>query len=406
MTRALIIVMDSFGIGTADDAESFGDVGADTLGHIAEACAGGTADVAGLRAGPLSLPNLTRRGLAAAAEAATGRVPAGLPSPTPDSLYGFAAEISRGKDTPSGHWEIAGLPVTFDWGYFPNTRPCFPAELTAAVIERGELPGVLGDRHASGTQIIEELGEEHMRTGKPIVYSSGDSVYQIACHEESFGLERLYQLCEIVRELVDPYNIGRVIARPFVGADAKSFERTGNRHDYATPPPADTLLDRVVAEGGTVHAVGKIGDIFAHRGVTRLTKASGHPALHEATLAALDGAGDRTLVFTNFVDFDMVYGHRRDTTGYAAALEAFDARLPEIEARLRPGDLAVITADHGCDPTWRGTDHTREFVPVLAFGPGIAPRAIGRRDTFADIGQTVAAHLGLAPLNHGTAFLT
>ena len=406
MTRAIILVMDSFGIGASADAAEFGDAGADTLGHIAEACAAGRADRAGLRHGPLALPNLARLGLGRAAAASRGAVPPGLERAGPiTGAHGFAVEVSRGKDTPSGHWEMAGVPVTFDWGYFPKSRPSFPPALIDRLIERGELPGVLGDGHASGTQIIEQLGEQHIRTGKPIIYTSADSVLQIAAHETHFGLDRLYRLCAIARELVDDYGIARVIARPFVGAAPASFRRTANRRDLSVPPPAPTLLDQLTAAGGTVIGVGKIGDIFAHQGIGRTVKADGNAALFDATLDALSGAGDRTLVFANFVDFDTLYGHRRDVAGYAAALEDFDRRLPELAERLLPDDIAVITADHGCDPTWPGTDHTREHVPVLAFGPSVAPRDLGRRASFADIGQTIAAHLGLAPLAHGTGFL-
>ena len=406
MTRALILVMDSFGIGAASDAEAFGDAGSDTLGHIAEACAAGQCHVDSGRSGPLSIPNLERLGLGLAAELSTGKLPQGLSEVTePTGIYGFAAEQSRGKDTPSGHWEIAGVPVDFDWGYFPDTCPSFPPELTQAFIREADLPGILGDCHASGTQIIDELGEEHVATGKPIVYTSADSVYQIAANETHFGLARLYEICEIARRLVDDYDIGRVIARPFVGDTRADFVRTGNRRDYATPPPAPTLLDRLSDAGGEVFAIGKIGDIYAHRGTTVEVKANGHDALFDATLKAMGQAGERSLIFTNFVDFDMHFGHRRDVPGYAAALEHFDARLPEIMNAMQAGDIAIITADHGCDPTWRGTDHTRENVPVIAFGPGIGPTSIGPRKTFADIGQTVAAHLGIAPLDHGTAFL-
>ncbi|WP_018184758.1 phosphopentomutase [Kaistia granuli] len=406
MSRAILIVLDSVGIGGAPDAAAYGDEGANTIGHIAAACAEGRGDRAGLRAGALALPNLARLGLGAAAEGASGSWPAGLGEPDDRSaLYGHAAEISNGKDTPSGHWEIAAVPVPFDWGYFPEEEPCFPAALTDAIVREAKLPGLLGNKHASGTTILAELGEEHIRTLKPIAYTSADSVFQIAAHETHFGLERLYALCEIVRRLVDPLNIGRVIARPFLGETAETFERTGNRRDYAVKPPEPTLLDRVVAAGGRTHAIGKIGDIFAHQGITEVTKATGNAALTDATLAALGKAGPGDLVFANLIDFDMLYGHRRDVAGYAAALEAFDARLPEIEAALEPGDLVVITADHGCDPTWRGSDHTREQVPVLAFGPGIPGRNIGARDTYADIGETIAAHLGLAPGPHGRSFL-
>jgi len=399
--RAFLLVMDSFGIGAADDAERFGDAGSDTFGHIAAACAAGRADRVGLRAGPLTIPNLQRLGLGHAATISTGGTPATTPC---TGAWGYAVEQSRGKDTPSGHWEMAGVPVMSEWGYFPPDYPSFPAALTEALIARAKLPGVLGNRHASGTQIIEELGAEHLATGKPIVYTSADSVFQIAAHEQSFGLDRLYEVSLIARDLVDPYNIGRVIARPFLGAPG-SFKRTGNRRDYATPPPAPTLLDRLVADGGEVVSIGKVADIFAHQGISRTVKADGNAALFDATLAAAKVAGDRSLVFTNFVDFDMLFGHRRDIAGYAAALEAFDSRLPELERALKPGDVVVISADHGCDPTRAGSDHTREHVPVIAFGPGVKVGSIGRRESFADIGQSLAVHLGLAPLPHGTAFL-
>ena len=405
MSRAVLIVLDSVGIGGAPDAESYGDAGANTIGHIAAACAKGGGDRAGLRSGPLRLPNLDRLGLGRVTLDASGLRPEGLGAEGGTGVFGHAVEISKGKDTPSGHWEMAGVPVTFDWGYFPHTEPCLPAELTEALIREGGIGGILGNKHASGTTILEELGEEHLRTLYPIAYTSADSVLQIAAHETHFGLDRLYALSAVARRLVDRYNIGRVIARPFLGETAATFARTGNRRDYAVPPPAPTLLDRVVAAGGRSLAVGKIGDIFAHQGVSRLFKASGNPALFDATLAAIDAAEAGDLVFANFVDFDMLYGHRRDVPGYAAALEAFDRRLPEIEARLRPGDLVVITGDHGCDPTWHGTEHTREQVPVLAFGPGMAARDIGRRDSFADIAATIAAHLGLAPGLHGRSFL-
>ncbi len=399
--RAFLLVMDSFGIGAAADAERFGDTGSDTFGHIEAACAAGRADRPGLRSGPLRIPNLRRLGLGHAAAISTGARPSGMPC---EGAWGYAAELSRGKDTPSGHWEMAGVPVMSDWGYFPPEYPSFPAALTEALIARARLPGVLGNRHASGTQIIDELGPEHLSTGKPIVYTSADSVFQIAAHEESFGLERLYEVCLVARKLVDAYTIGRVIARPFLGAPG-SFKRTGNRRDYATPPPAPTLLDRLKTSGSEVISVGKVADIFAHQGISRTVKADGNSALFDATLKAAETVGDRGLIFTNFVDFDTLFGHRRDVAGYAAALEAFDARLPELERALRPGDVAVISADHGCDPTWQGSDHTREHVPVIAFGPGVKPGSIGRRESFADIGQSLAGHLGLPPLPHGKAFL-
>lgn len=403
MSRAFILVLDSLGIGSSVDADRFGDVGADTLGHIAESCAAGQGDGHG-RSGPLAIPNLLHFGLGMAALESRGRPAPGLDTlESPQGAWGYAVEQSAGKDTPSGHWEIAGLPVPFDWHYFPRTSPCFPPDLIAALVERGGLPGILGDRHASGTEIVKELGEEHIRSGKPICYTSADSVFQIAAHEEHFGLERLYALCEIARELLDPMNVGRVIARPFVGEDADSFTRTPNRRDFTTPPFGETLLDRAVAAGRDVVSVGKVADIFAGRGITRRVRAGHNMELFDRLLEQADEARDGSITFVNFVDFDTLYGHRRDVAGYAAALEDFDRRLPTLEHRLHPGDLVLMTADHGCDPTWAGTDHTREYVPVLFFGPGIRPVPLGRRESFADMGQTIARHLGLGALDHGRA---
>lgn len=405
MTRAIVLVLDSFGIGATPDAARFHDAGADTLGHIAAACARGKCDARGQR-GPLHLPHLARLGLFHAHQASTGHWAEGVA--VPDAVtgaWGHARELSSGKDTPSGHWEIAGVPVRSHWGYFLEEEHSFPAELLEALVEEAELPGVLGDCHASGTEIIARLGETHMASGKPIVYTSADSVFQIAAHEESFGLERLYALCEVARRLLEPYNIGRVIARPFTGADAASFARTANRRDYSVEPPAPTVLQKLHDDGGTVVAIGKIADIYAHCGITRTVKTSGHEALMDATLEALRDADERSLIMTNFVDFDMVHGHRRDVAGYAAALEAFDARLPELLGKLKDDDLLVLTADHGCDPTWTGTDHTREHIPVLALGAGLTPGSLGARETFADIGQSLAMHLGLSPMDDGESFL-
>ena len=399
MSRAIILVLDSFGIGATDDADRFGDVGANTLGSIARVRAA-SAD------GPLRLPNLSQLGLMHAAAESAGSFPMGCDTDLQTiGAYGYAAELSSGKDTPSGHWEIAGVPVLFDWGYFTNKENPFPPELLEKLIECANLPGVLGNCHASGTTIIAELGEEHMASGKPIVYTSADSVFQIACHEESFGLERLYELCDIARELVDDYDIGRVIARPFVGSNARDFERTGNRRDLTTPPPSPTLLDKLVESGGEVISVGKIADIYAHQGVTRKIKASGNAALFDATLEAMESAPDRSIVFTNFVDFDMLYGHRRDVEGYAAALEYFDRRLPELMGRLHDDDIMILCADHGCDPTWEGSDHTREHIPVLAYGHQVATGSIGKRETFADIGQSLAEFFDLPAMDYGTSFL-
>ena len=404
MARAIVLVLDSFGVGAAADAEKFGDVGADTFGHIAERCANGEADEG--RSGPLHIPHLIELGLAEISHGATGRYPPGI-EPTQHCFgrYGWAQELSSGKDTPSGHWEMAGVPVLFDWGYFTHRENSFPAELLEQLVTQGELPGYLGNCHASGTEIIERLGPEHCASGKPIFYTSADSVLQIACHEETFGLERLYKLCEIARPLVDPYAIGRVIARPFKGSAEEGFVRTANRRDYASPPPAPTVLDKLKAAGGQVISIGKIADIFAHQGITEKHKADGLEALVEKTLEVMQKAPKRSLIFTNLVDFDTLYGHRRDVAGYARALETFDELLPKILAELEQDDVLFLTADHGCDPTWPGTDHTREYVPMLMYGKNLPAHNLGRRESFADIGQSIAELLDLEPMNYGTSML-
>ena len=396
MARAFILLMDSFGIGALPDAEKFGDEGANTFLHIKEYCEQGKADMDGLRQGQLKLPNLDRLGLSAAASLETSSRPTGL--------YGSAKEISFGKDTPSGHWEITGVPVLFEWGYFSPNYPSFPEELVNAFIKEAKIPGVLGNCHSSGTEIIKQLGDDHIKTGKPICYTSADSVLQIAAHEEAFGLERLYEICKVAHELVKPYNIGRIIARPFAGTSG-NYQRTEHRRDYSVPPPELTLLDKLVAAGGTTIAIGKIADIFAHRGTSKHVDAHGHDEIFAAVCDAVKTAPDRSLVFANFVDFDMQYGHRRDVAGYAHALEQFDACLPELEKLMQHGDIAIITADHGCDPTFKGTDHTREYIPILVFGPGVKPGPIGERDTFADIGQSLAQYFGLELLQYGKSFL-
>lgn len=405
MKRAIVLVLDSFGIGETADADKFGDVGSNTLLHIAEKCAAGEADID--RKGPLVLPNLSKLGLGLAGEMSCQTLAPELTRDVvPHAAYGCAAELSSGKDTPSGHWEIAGVPVLFDWGYFSDKTESFPQALIDAFIERTGVPGILGNCHASGTQILEELGEEHMRTGKPICYTSADSVFQIACHEETFGLERLLEMCEIARELCDEYNIGRVIARPFIGNDKSDFARTGNRRDYSVLPPAPTVLDRLVEAGGEVISVGKIADIYAHQGITHKIKATGNDALFDATLDAVREAKPNSIVFSNFVDFDMVYGHRRNVAGYAKALEDFDARLPELLALMGPEDILVITADHGCDPTWEGTEHTREHIPVLFYGESIKGGPLGVRETFADIGQSLASYFALPAMDYGKSIFT
>ena len=416
MKKTIILLLDSFGIGGAEDAckfrdltpdgRPFNDDGANTLGNIAAFCAAGLAEEE--RSGPLKLPNMNRMGLGfAAKESCGGCYPEGLDDDvTPVAAYGYASEVSTGKDTSSGHWEMMGTPVTFKWGYFTKKEDSFPPELLEAFIEETGVPGVLGNCQASGTEIIKKYGLEHMRTGKPIVYTSADSVFQIAAHEETFGLDRLYEVCETARRLVDEYNIARVIARPFVGDKPENFQRTGNRHDYSVEPPAETLLDRMKATGGEVVSVGKIKDIFAGRGITKAVRANGIEALFDATLQAMEEApaDKEVIIFTNFVNFDADYGHRRNISGYAGALEYFDGRLPEILEKLGEEDLVIITADHGCDPTWWGTDHTREHIPVIVTGKRVKAVNIGHRHTFADIGQTIASHHGLKPLLVGKSF--
>ncbi len=403
MSRAFLVVLDSVGIGGAPDADSFfndgvPDTGANTLGHIAEACAAGKADTG--RAGPLALPTLDGLGLGAALELASGVRAPGLGA-APQGLWGAATEVSQGKDTPSGHWEIAGVPVPFDWTYFPDAAPAFPRDVTAALVAAGGAGGVLGNKHSSGTVILDELGAEHVATGLPIVYTSADSVVQIAAHEEAFGLDRLYEMCEAVAPMLHGMRVGRVIARPFVGDAQTGFTRTTNRKDFSLEPPDPLLMDWAQAAGRPVHAVGKIDDIFAHRGMD-----SGIHGTDADLFEALVGWGEQAeagaLVFANFVEFDSRYGHRRDIAGYARHLEWFDRELPRFLATLRAGDLAIFTADHGNDPSWIGTDHTRERVPVIGWGVGA--RGVGQVG-FADIGASLAAHLGLDARGAGTSFL-
>ena len=394
--RALVLVLDSVGIGHAPDAAAYGDAGADTLGHIASHCRE-------TRGRPLALRNLARLGLADACRLAGAGTSAIAGEEAPIARYASACEKSKGKDTPSGHWELAGVPVDFDWTVFPRRQHCFPPELIAQLCDQAGLPGILGDRHASGTEIVADLGEEHMRSGKPICYTSADSVFQIAAHEEAFGLKRLYDVCAVAHSLVAPMNVGRVIARPFVGSSRIDFRRTANRRDYSVPPPARTLLDIATAERRDIVTIGKIGDIFGHSAAGRILKGDGNMALFDRTLEGFGTLSEGGLLFANFIDFDSVYGHRRNPAGYANALEDFDARMPELLGQMRCDDLLVITADHGCDPTWLGSDHTREQVPVLLYGDNIAPGSAGVRTGFADVGATVASFLDLPALDAGTS---
>lgn len=397
MKRAFILLLDSLGVGELPDAKKFGDSGSNTFFHIKEQCRLGNANKVGVRQGLLNTPNLDKLGLTAIATSDHSFQAKGL--------YGLAKEISFGKDTPSGHWEMMGAPVLFDWGYFPDTVPSFPQDFVNSFIKMAKMPGILGNCHASGTEIISKLGDEHVKTGKPICYTSADSVFQIAVHEQIFGLERLYELCELAYKLVKPYKIGRVIARPFSG-ESGNYSRTNHRRDYSVEPPTETLLDKMVAANKTVTSIGKISDIFAHRGISKQINAYGNDNIFDAVLKQAEVAADQSLIFANFVDFDMKYGHRRDVVGYAKALEDFDATLPDLESLLHPEDIVLIAADHGCDPTFRGTDHTREYIPILVFGPKYnTSKFIGERDTFADIGQSLASYFELDQLDYGKSFL-
>lgn len=407
MKRTIIMLLDSFGIGSTPDAVKFSDEGSNTLGHIADYF--DTLFKSGKRASPLMIENMNQLGLGIAAQGASGKYPKGLnQNIVPTGIHGYAKELSSGKDTPSGHWEIAGVPVLFDWGYFKDLENSFPTALLDKIITEAGLPGYLGNCHASGTTILEELGEAHQKTGKPIFYTSADSVFQIACHEETFGLEKLYELCDIARKALNDgnYNIGRVIARPFIGSPG-NYSRTGNRKDLAVPPPSMTVLEKLTVEkNGHVVSIGKIADIYAHVGMTKKVKANGLDALFDATLNELNQTQEpNTIIFTNLVDFDSLYGHRRDILGYGEALEWFDRRLPELINQLQDDDLLIITADHGCDPSWPGSDHTREYIPILAYNKKLSPENIGERETFADIGQSIAKLFNLTPMDFGKSFL-
>lgn len=391
MPRAFLVVIDSVGIGGAPDADQFfngdlPDTGANTVAHIA-------------RDAGLKVPTLDALGLGAAIKLASGDYASGLDA-EPTGAWGAATEVSRGKDTPSGHWELAGVPVPWDWHVFPDADPAFPADLTALICEKAGTGGILGNRHSSGTVVIEQEGAAHLKTGWPICYTSADSVLQIAAHEQAFGLERLMTLCKDLAPALHAMKVGRVIARPFVG-EVGSFERTANRKDFAIAPPAPTICDYVHDAGRTVHAVGKIGDIFSMRGVDDLRKGR-DAALMQHLHDLVDEAAEGSFVFANLVEFDSEYGHRRDPAGYAKHLEWFDGELGVLLPNLRDDDLLIVTADHGNDPTWPGTDHTRERVPVLVHGLGV--KALGQL-AFTDVAATIAVHLDVPYQGEGASFL-
>jgi phosphopentomutase len=391
--RAFLVVLDSVGIGAAPDAADYGDEGANTLANTARA-------VGGLRT-----PTLTAFGLGNIPEQTTGGPAiAGVPSvERPLASFGAMRERSRGKDTTTGHWEMAGLELTEGFRTFPMTGPAFPPAL---LDEFTRLTGraVVGNHAASGTRIVEELGPRQMVTGEWIVYSSADSVFQVAAHEGTIPLAELYAACETARDLANPYRIGRVIARPFVG-EPGHFRRTENRRDYSYPLPEETVLDRLLAAGMPVVTVGKLDDVFNHRGMTRAIHVENNRDAQRATLDLL-AEGCAGLTFVNLIDFDMLYGHRRDAAGYARCLAEADAFLGRLAGRLGDGDLLLVTADHGNDPTFRGTDHTREYVPLLAFRRGGVGRSLGVRDGFFDVAQTLARFFDIAPMPRGASFLS
>ena len=380
--RVLLFLLDSVGVGELPDAPRYGDEGANTVGHCLETLPAG------------SLPNLEKLGLLALP--GLTRFAAGV---LPEARYGRCVEQAKGKDSIVGHWEVMGLPVPLAFDTFPGG---FPEEMLAAFrsITGREL---LGNEVASGTEIIARLGPEHQRTGRPIVYTSADSVFQIAAHEETVPLELLYRWCGELRAWLNdsPYGVGRVIARPFVG-EPGNYTRTANRHDYAVLPPAETDLERLTAAGIPIHSIGKPVDIFPEAAWTSSQKTSSNAQGMELALAALKE--QEGLIFVNLLDFDQKWGHRRDVAGYAAGLRAFDDFLPRVRTAMGPEDLLIITADHGCDPVHRGTDHTREHIPLLVWAPGITPENLGTRDTFADVGATALRALGAEPVA-GTSVL-
>ena len=381
--RVIWIVLDSFGVGSLPDAKAYGDDGANTLLHIAENAKG------------FSLPNMESLGIGNI-EAAPGVAATDLPR----GAWGKARERSAGKDTTAGHWEMAGVITPEKFPTFPNG---FPADFLKA-FERAIGRGTLGNCVASGTEIIERLGPEHLRTGRPIVYTSADSVFQIAAHEDVVKVDELYKICEIAREMLKgPLGVGRVIARPFTGTPGH-FVRTAERRDFSLAPAGVTVPDLVKEAGLPSVAIGKIHDIFAGRGFTESIHTENNGDGVQKTLDAMDRVHEG-LLYTNLVDYDMKYGHRRDVQGYADALMAFDRRLPEITKKMGPEDLLILTADHGCDPTWHGTDHTREYIPMLFYGPRVRPVALGERATYADEGATVADFLGVKAPAAGESML-
>ena len=390
MGKAILIVLDSLGIGGAPDASVYDDEGSNTFGSIALACSSGNADIG--RKGALRVPNLESLGIYSAT-----RLSSGLTFPNTDSTigsYAVAQERSKGKDTPTGHHEIAGFTDPIGWYTFPEVVPVFPEKQINTLIQKAKLAGVLGNKHASGEEIIKECGQEHLNSKFPIVYTSADSVLQIAAHEQGFGLDRLYKTCKLAAEIFNEIRVQRVIARPFLGEKKEEFFRTKNRKDFILPPPIETLCDKVIKSGKKCFGIGKISDIFGHRGISASVSGMSDDKLFDEMLNIILKANTGDLIFANFVEFDTLYGHRRDVSGYARALENFDKKLPKLFSILNKEDFLVITADHGNDPSFAGTDHTREQVPVLIKNHNLANKCYGVIN-FSDIGSLVENFLGI-----------
>ncbi|WP_343155119.1 phosphopentomutase [Buchnera aphidicola (Kurisakia onigurumii)] len=403
MKKVIILILDSFGIGSTEDSYKFSDHGSNTFGHISQFCH--MQYLYGKR-NKLHIPNLISLGLGLSYKYIHSEFPTGINNCNKNIIgsYGYASEISSGKDTISGHWEIAGVPVLFNWDYFKSTENSFPKVLLEKILFSAKIKGILGNCHSSGTEILEYLGEKHIKTKYPIFYTSSDSVFQIACHEHIFGLKNLYELCYLVRKILDEnnYKIARVIARPFIGYEKRNFIRTNNRKDFSIPPSDITVMEKLITERqGSVISVGKIFDIYSGVGITKKIQAYGSKNLFSSTISAIKSCNKDSIILTNFVDFDSVWGHRRDVLGYANELEKFDEMLPNLLKLITKQDLLIITADHGCDPTWIGTDHTREYIPILIYKKNNLPIFIGHRKTFADISQTIAKYFCLSKMNYG-----
>jgi phosphopentomutase len=399
MKRVILIVLDSVGIGYSKDANLYNDVGANTVGNILNTY------------NDAKFPNFNSLGLGYLLSHTSDKsinlenfkfVNQKI---KPIASYAFAQEVSKGKDTLSGHWEIAGATPKTDFGYFTNPQNSFSNDILNHLITTCNLTGSLGNCISSGSKILEDFGEEHILTKKPIFYTSADSVFQIAAHEEIFGLNNLYNLCQEARKYLTKYNIARIIARPFLGNNKSNFVRTSNRKDYSLQPEKNTILDEVIKKGGKVTTIGKISDIFAGKGVSKSIKANGLEDIYNKTQQAILEEKDSSLIFSNFVNFDQDFGHRRDVKGYKDQLEIFDSKIPHLLSLLQEKDILIITADHGCDPTFKGTDHTREYIPIFIYHKNIQPEFLGKRLTYADIGQSVATYLELNPVTDGTNFL-